>query len=63
MLSVLLESFGHQAHPVFFQFVTHTVFKVLIRIEYPIAASATALGKNPHSLVPRPRSQSRVAWG
>ena len=43
----LQESVGHQASPAFFQYVTHTVFKELIRMEYPVAADTTTSGESP----------------
>ena len=41
----LLESVGHQASPAFFQYVTHTLFKALIEMEYPVSDAQT---ETPH---------------
>ena len=43
----LQASVGHQASPAFFQFVTHTVFKELITMEYPIAVHTTTPVESP----------------
>ena len=38
----LYNSIGHQANPIFFQFVSLTVFKELIKVEFPIPPSDIA---------------------
>ena len=44
----LLESVGHQASPAFFQYVTHTLFKALIEMEYPVSDAQT---ETPHQIL------------
>ena len=43
----LKKSVRHQASPAFFQFVTHTVFKELITLEYPVSVNTTAPAESP----------------